>query len=323
MILDGKDGVMCKISQASEIKVALLTFQSSPPGVPISELVAARPQSNNESNDFIKEIELEASASVSRNKQARFSNIAVDGVSCESNHVWRMICNFLSCLANHTGTTDTNHNAKSWRYQIITGGGTVCATIGIYMVDAYLLRTAGVAMDEWRPNDFAADLPVLKLASFATIQKLSQSSPEFGLTSEGDKGVFALTLFFVRLHLHAINGTSIPAKHRVVYLWCSMVWLTSISGASIITKINVVGETLSFIFIVMSSDVSKPRYFTSEPVEHFFGQLRTMIREFTTLEFSQLCEKLIRRLEKMYKYGFNPSRDPNKGYTSTFRNYFN
>jgi hypothetical protein len=322
-VLDGTDDIMCKIAEATEIKVALLTFQSSPPGVPISELVAARPQSNNESNDFIKEIELEASASVSRHKQARFSNISVDGVSCESKHVWRMICTFLSCLANHTGATDTNHNQKSWRYQIIAGGGTVGATVGKYMVDAFLLRIAGVAMDLWRPNDFAADLPVLKLASFATIQKLSQSnSPDFGSTSEGDKGVLALTLFFVRLHLHAVNGTSVPAKHRVIYLWCSMVWLTSISGASMITKRNIVAETISFAFIMMSSDVSKPRYCTSEPVEHTFGQLRTMIREFTTLEFAQLYEKLIRRLEKMYKFGFNPSRDPNKGYSSTFRNYF-
>ena len=47
---------MCKIFLASEIKVALLTFKSFPPGVPISDLVEARPQSNNESNDFIKEI---------------------------------------------------------------------------------------------------------------------------------------------------------------------------------------------------------------------------------------------------------------------------
>ena len=84
-----------------------------------------------------------------------------------------MICTFLSCSENHTGTTDTNHNAKSWQYQIISGGGTVGATIGRYMVDAYLIRTAGVAMDEWRPNDFAEDLPVLKLSYFETIQKLS------------------------------------------------------------------------------------------------------------------------------------------------------
>ena len=79
------------------------------------------------------------------------------------------------------------------------------ATIGIYMVDAYLLRTSGVAMDKWRPNDFTADLPILKLEYFATIQKLSQRSPEFGLTSESDKGILTLTLFFVRIHLHAIN----------------------------------------------------------------------------------------------------------------------
>ena len=96
----------------------------------------------------------------------------------------------------------------------------------------------------------------------------------------------------------------------------------SISGASMITKRNVVAETLSLVFIVMRSDVSKPRYFTSEPVEHFFGQIRTMICEVTTLEFAQLCGKPIRLLEKMYKYGFNPSRDPKKEYTSTFRNYF-
>ena len=139
-------------------------------------------------------------------------------------------------------------------------------TIGQYMVDAYLLRNVGVAMDEWRPNDFAADLPVLKLSSFETIQKLSQRIPEFGLTSEGDKLVLALTLFFVRLHLHAVNVNSVPENNCAVYLWCSMVWLKSISGASMITKRNVVAETLSFVFIVMSSDVSKPRYFTSEPV---------------------------------------------------------
>ena len=163
-------------------------------------------------------------------------------------------------------------------------------TLGRYMVCAYLLRTAGVAIDEWWPNDFAVDLPVLKLSSIETIQNLSQSIPEFGSTSEGDKGILALTLFFVRLHLHAVNRKSFPEKHHPVYLWCSMVWLKSISGASMITKINVVAETLSFVFIVMSSDVSKPRYFTSEPVEHFFGQLRTMICEFTTLEFPRFVK---------------------------------
>ena len=322
-ILDGKDVSIGEIPLASEVKVALLTFQGSPSGVPISELVAARPQSNNESNDFIKEIELAASAAVSRNGRARFSNIAVDGVSCESVHVWRMICSFLSCLANHIGTTDPNHNGKSCRYQILAGGGTEGAIIGHFMVDSYLLRVAGVSNDLIRPNDFASDLLVTRLAAFDTIQKLSGVGHMFGSTSEGDKGVMALTLFFIRLHLHAVNGKTVPARHRVVYLWCSMLWFTSIGGASVITKRNLVAEVVSFVFIVMCSDITKPRYCTSEPVEHFFGQLRTMIREFTSMEFAQLVEKLIRRLEKMYKYGFSSSRDPQKGYSATFRNYFN
>ena len=75
-----------------------------------------------------------------------------------------------------------------------------------------------------------------------------------------------------------------------------VIWFTSIGGAFVITKRNLVAEVVSFVFIVMCSDITKPRYCTSEPVEHFFGQLRTMIREFTSMEFAQLVEKLNRRL---------------------------
>ena len=111
-------------------------------------------------------------------------------------------------------------------------------------------------------------------------------------------------------------------RHRAVYLWCSMVWLTSICGASVITKRNIVNETIAFIFLVLRSDVPNPRYCTSEPAEHTFGLLRTMIREFTTLEFAQLVEKLTRRLRLMYKHNVRPSRERQKGYMSTFDNFF-
>jgi len=46
-----------------------------------------------------------------------------------------------------------------------------------------------------------------------------------------------------------------------------------------ITKRNIVSETISFMYMVMRADVSKPRHLTSEPLEHFFGMLREMIRE--------------------------------------------
>ena len=156
-----------------------------------------------------------------------------------------------------------------------------------------------------------------------TIEKLKASSSPFGSTSRGDRGLLALTLFFMRVHLHAVNGKTVPATHRAVYLWCSMVFLTSISGASMTTKRNVVSETISFMFMVMCSDMDNPRLGSSEPGEHYFGQLRTLIREFTTLEFSQIVEKHVRRLNLMYKNLFRPTRETTPdGYQVTFENFF-
>ena len=131
-----------------------------------------------------------------------------------------------------------------------------------------------------------------------------------------------LTLFFMRLHLYAVNGKGVPAKHRAVYLWCSILWLTSIYGASLITKRNIVAETIAFMFLVLCSDITKPRHCTSEPCEHTFGMLRIMVREFSCLDFVQLIEKHIRRLTVMYKHLFSPSRYPKKGYQATFEDFF-
>ena len=74
-----------------------MSFQGTPPGVSPMEIVAARPQSNNESNDFIKDMELAAS-SAARSSGAGamcFTNFAVDAVSCESQHVWHALCQCL------------------------------------------------------------------------------------------------------------------------------------------------------------------------------------------------------------------------------------
>ena len=107
-----------KVSIASEVKLAVMSFQDTPSGVPTMEVVAGRPQSNNKSNDFIKDMEYATSAT-SVKAGGRFANFTVDGVSCESAHVWLTICKFLSSECNHLGSTDPNHNGNSWRYQII------------------------------------------------------------------------------------------------------------------------------------------------------------------------------------------------------------
>ena len=148
--------------------------------------------------------------------------------------------------------------------------------MGKFMFDSDHLSLAGVSVDLYRPKDFASDLLVLRLVSTKTIKALAESSSDpFGSTSSGDRGVLSLTLFFMRLHLYAVNGKIVPARHRAVYLWCSMVFLTSISGTSVITKRNVVTETIAFMFLVLCSDMENPRLATSKPGEHHFGQMRT------------------------------------------------
>ena len=71
--------------------MCLISFQLSLPGMPHTEVVVARPQSNNESNDFIIDMECASARAIHSTgvHPKRFLNYAVDGVSCESRHVWK------------------------------------------------------------------------------------------------------------------------------------------------------------------------------------------------------------------------------------------
>jgi hypothetical protein len=81
-------------------------------------------------------------------------------------------------------------------------------------------------------------------------------------------------------------------------------------------------ETVAFMFLVLRSDIAKPRHCTSEPAEHTFGMLRLMVREFGTLEFAQMIEKQILRVKLAYKHGFRPSKEKGKGYQASYEDYF-
>ena len=264
-ILMGTSEEFGNIKTATEVKVAVMSFQRSPKGIPPFEVVAARPQSNNESNDFVKAMEKVATAVALRSGgRARFANFSVDGVSCESEHVYLAIFNFLSSKSNHIGNTDPNHNAKSWRYQIVAGGGILGCTVGKYVVDVYYLRVAGVALELWRPNDFASDLPVARLTSSDVIQKLADGPLLNGRTSQGDKGVVALTLLFVRIGLLAINGRTVPARKRAVYLWTSMIFLiiTAIVIAAI-ASIAITTIAIATIAIILSTPTQVTSWYQS------------------------------------------------------------
>lgn len=305
----------------SEAKMGILMIQNLVAGMSPSAAIACRPQTNNETSCFTKLVECAAKAAAKNTPGARFLNWAVDGVSLKSGDVGRAICDFLSGIANHLGSTDVNHNVKSWRYQII--GGLCIPQIGTNVVDADLLRVSGISMDLIRYHDFASDLLVLKLASSKSVKKIAalvQAGPTDFTVEEA--GCLALVLLVMRLHLHATNGVGAPSDHRAFYSWVSMVVLTSLEELCITTKRNIVCDTIPSICLMVQSDVLKPRNTTTEAMEHTFGTFRQVQREFTVLELAQLCDKHSCCMDLMFKNGFVPSRDPQKGYGGTFFQWY-
>ena len=103
----------------SEIKVVLMDFQHSPPGIPLIEIISTCPQSNNECSDFTTDAVEDVQVTISNMPQHSFMNFAVDSVSVETVDVMCAICQFLDGKESHTGAVDNKHNVNNDRYQII------------------------------------------------------------------------------------------------------------------------------------------------------------------------------------------------------------
>jgi len=136
-----------------------------------------------------------------------------------------------------------------------------------------------------------------------------------------DAAALLCTLFFMKIHLVAVNGRHVPSKHRALYLWTSMVWFTTLSGVHITSKQNIVSETIANMFLVLRSDVTKVRYCTSEPAEHVFGNMRSMMREFSCSDLATLVDKEQRRMNLLFEGNLMPSRDAKKGYPATYYDF--
>lgn len=301
---------------ADEIKVGIMVVLKPRPGTSPFEIIAARPQTNNAVSDFTRDL-VEAATTVAKKHQTSFVNFSVDGVSLEQSDVMTAICNFLDGEDNHLGSVDNKHNIKNDRYQVI--GGQQFVSIGEWAVDADLLLQSGVPQELIRIKDFASDKLVDELCSHKILKSVVDAMDD-GTTTGSDKDAAALlcTLLFMKLHLISVNGRQIPAKHRALYLWTSMIWLTTLSGVHITSKRNLVSETIANMFLVLRDDVLKLRYCTSEPAEHTFGNIRGMMREFSCSDFATLADKEQRRMNLLFEGNLMPSRDPKKGYPATY-----
>ena len=118
------------IELASEIKIAVISFQNLPKGTSPMAIIVARPQGNKEISSFASDM-CEAARLFERDvKFVSFTNFAADSVSVETHDMLQTLCEFLERKKNHCAALDNEHNVKNDRYQLI--GGSNAATMGNY-----------------------------------------------------------------------------------------------------------------------------------------------------------------------------------------------
>jgi len=206
------------------------------------------------------------------------------------------------------------------RYQYI--GGSNVSSIGNVVIDINLLLQAKVSMELIRPKDFSSDKKVEELFSFSTASKVSSAVLSGEAVGKiGDYGALLLTFLMSRLHLHAINSTYVPAKHRSVYIITTMLFFISIDGINPITKRNMILESIANVFLILNKDIKKIRHTTSELCEHMFGNIRQERREFTCSEFCSIIDKQNRRIALNFKSGLSVTKDSVSGYQETLQEF--
>jgi hypothetical protein len=324
-ITDSFSGDNATKKTAYEVKVVTVCYQHMyKKGISPFLSLIARPQTKNESSDFNKRASkiMEKAEEILREKGYCFSYLssANDGVSCDGEFVQKGLLEFLAGDTNYSTHTDTNHNVKNYRYQGIIGGNSV-KTIGNHVIDTGLLKKIAIPNELYRIKDFASDSLVLRLNSADTVSKilmLENQDAESQIT-------LSLALYFNRVHLFAVNcKRTLRASERVTMLWSSLLFSLHVDGVSIITKRNWIVECVSLSFLMLRSDVTQPHRLTEEPSEHFFAILRTIVREFTLMDFLNLISKFDRYWLALQDGKLKSVRDNSTaGYRSTVGAQFN
>ena len=103
----GKKG---KLSE--EVKMAVVCFQETPPGMCSYFTISGRPQTVNENSDWAKNVVKACEDAAKEIGNTVCLNHSTDGVSCETKWNLEQILGCLSCVTNILSLSDTNHNAK-------------------------------------------------------------------------------------------------------------------------------------------------------------------------------------------------------------------
>jgi len=299
---------------ATEIKVALLSTQTSRNGCSPFKIICARPQSTNEVSDEYNNSILH---SVDGIPNVQCVSIAFDGLASESRFIRNNLVSFMNGSSQTVAMTDCNHAAKNMRSQLVLGSSVVTGGEGFF--DVGILMLAGVQKELYCVTDYASDVVVLKLCSSDTIAKLL-SLIEQGSEDSKNIAFMALSLYFLNTFLCAYNTPNISSEGRVTMLWSSLMWFTSLSGINEKSQHNFVTSCLGGVFLSMQKKVKNLRLTTTEPLEHTFGTIRSWKREFTVGEFISYSNKLEIVMHNAIENGIL-SGTSSKGYMTGFKGF--
>ncbi len=157
---------------AKEIKVAVISFQHTPPGMCPYLIVGGIPQTNNDTNSWGSDVVEACVKAASTLKNAVLLNEATDGVSVETKKNYSRIIDYLSANSSVLVLVDTNHNVKNGRNHIIGGG--LASSVGKHCINPWLLKMANVTKEICVPSDFASDALVLATALEKVVGKILQ-----------------------------------------------------------------------------------------------------------------------------------------------------
>lgn len=228
----GKDS---KAKRAEEVKVAIICIQDPPEKVCPFIVWCMQPQGNNDVTDF-NEMCVKVASDVGGDN---FIGPATDGL--DSKFIRSLQVSFMESRVNFCANLDMNHAVKNFFGQLTTGLNIV--KFGTVIIDNGLLRVAGVAEEVWARKDFASDRIPLFGTSHKTLFNISELKDE----DEDSQFFTILTLYFLRSCLTAVNGEDLGRQTRIQMLWAAGLWLSSLSGISIITTKNlmtcIIGNT--------------------------------------------------------------------------------
>ena len=126
-----------------------------------------------------------------------------------------------------------------------------------------------------------------------------------------------VSLYFTRLKLFAFNANICGFLERVVFCWCSMIWLSSFTSKSrLVTNqnnsranvCNTLEETIVMVFYMARTNIIAPMFLTTEPNEYNISGWIMEKREATVLEVNQMEHAATNRTRDIFASGVQTPR---------------